>query len=137
MAHSDHFLPLYDSNGTLYAVLLSADLWLRYRHKLEPQVNALLEEMEPTVRPEPLHEWEEFKAYWDFKYPLCADVSCGNCGAHTDNWLEDPQKLFRLRSAQLGGLVVFGCNSCGATVRKKHFKDHVCFEYSIGACGCR
>ena len=137
MAHSDHFLPLYDANGNLYAVLLSSDLWLRYRHKLEPQLQAMLEEMEPTERPEPIHEWDEFKTYWDFKYPYCADVTCGNCGAQTQDWLDDPQKLFRLRSAQLGGLAVFRCNTCGATVRKKHFKDHICFEYSVEACGCR
>ncbi len=137
MAHSDHFLPLYDKSGTLYAVMLSADLWARNRHRLEPLINGMLEEMEPTVRPEPLHEWEDFKAYWDFKYPVCADVECGNCKTRTEDWLADPAKSFNLKSAQLSGLVVFRCNTCGATVRKKHFKDHMCFEFSVDACGCK
>lgn len=136
MAHSDHFLPLYDNSGALYAVMLSATLWSRNRHRLESLILGMLEEMEPTIKAEPLHEWEEFKTYWDFAYPFCADVTCGNCGARTDDWTKDPAKPFRLKSAQLGGLVVFHCNACGATVRKKHFKDHICFEFSVGGCGC-
>jgi len=136
MAHSDHFLPLYDKNGTLYSVMLSADLWLRYHSRLEPIIRNILEDMEPTVRPEPLHEWDDFKAYWDFKYPYCADVRCDNCGKTTHDWLDDPDKPFLLRSAQLGGLAVFTCKNCGATIRKKHFKDHICFEFSKSGCGC-
>lgn len=135
MSHSDHFLPLYDKDGNMYAVMLSADLWTRNRHKLEPIIRNLLNEIEPVEKPEPLHEWEEFKTYWDFKYPVCADVECGNCKAKTDDWLADPTKPFTLKSAQLGGLAVFRCNRCGATVRKKHFKDHMCFEFSVDACG--
>lgn len=134
MAHSDHFLPLYDKNGTLYSVMLSAELWSKYRFKLQPIIRGMLEEMEPVEKPEPLEEWEDFKKYWDFKYPYEATVRCGNCGAASEDWLNDPQKPFRLKSAQLGGLAVFECKGCGATVRKKHFKDHVCFEHSI--CGC-
>ena len=137
MAHSDHFLPLFDQNNNLYAVMLSADIWSRYQHKLEPLIKKFLEEMEPTLKPEPLHEWEELKSYWDFKYPVSADVKCLNCGKETDDWTTDPQKPFRLRGANIGGLVVFRCEGCGAIVRKKHFKDHVCFEFSIDACGCR
>ena len=136
MAHSDHFLPLYDKKGNLYAVMLSAELWDRYRAKLDPLIQRLLEEMEPAQRPEPLHQWEEFKEYWDFKYPYCADVQCKNCGAKTEDWTSDAAKPFRLKSAQLGGLAVFHCNACGATVRKKHFKDHMCFEFSLTGCGC-
>lgn len=136
MAHSDHFLPLYDKNGDLYAVMLSGEFWSRHKKKLEPRILALLEEHDPADREEPLHEWEELKTYWDFKYPYCADVLCRNCGAHTDNWLEDPNKPFTLKSAGFGGLAVFVCNSCGAFVRKKHFKDHMCFEFSLPGCGC-
>ena len=143
MAHSDHFLPLYDKSGNMYAVLLSAELWARNRHKLEPLIKGMLEDLEPALRsdaalkPEPLAEWEDFKAYWDFKYPLDTDVECGNCTARTKDWLTDPAKPFRLKSAQLGGLVVFHCNACGATVRKKHFKDHVCFEFTAGNRGAK
>ncbi len=135
MAHSDHFLPLFDESGNLYAVMLSADLWGRGRHRLEPYIRTLLKDLEPEDRPEPLHEWKEFQSFWDFKYPLTADVQCGNCGAFSEDWEHDPQKNFRLKSAQLGGLVVFHCKACGATVRKKHFKDHYCFEFTPNARG--
>lgn len=137
MAHSDHFLPLYDGKGNLYAVMLSAELWGKYRHKLEPQIKGMLQEMEPVEKPEPLEDWEEFKRYWDFKYPYNAAVECANCGAKTEDWTTDPDKPFRFCSAQLSGLAVFLCKNCGATVRKKHFKDHICFEFSLNACGNR
>lgn len=135
MAHSDHFLPLYDASGNLYAVMLSAELWGKGRHRFEPFIKNLLEEIEPPERPEPLAEWEEFKNFWDFKYPLTSDVQCGHCGAFSADWEHDPEKPFRLKSAQLGGLIVFLCRKCGATVRKKHFKDHYCFEFTANACG--
>lgn len=131
MSHSDHFIPLYTKQGDMYAVMLSAELWSKGKRRLEPLVRTLLEAMEPTERPEPLNQWEDFKAYWDFKYPYSAEVSCGNCGAQSADWLNDPEKPFRLKSAQLGGLAVFNCTKCGATIRKKHFKDHVCFEFSV------
>lgn len=136
MAHSDHFLPLYDKDGNLYAVMLGSELWRRFRSKLEPQIRIMLEEMEPVEKPEPLHEWEELKTYWDFKYPISAEVECGNCGAKTEDWEHDPAKPFRLKGANFGGLAVFSCKACGAIVRKKHFKDHVCYEYTVDGCGC-
>lgn len=135
MSHSNHYRPLYDSSGNLYGVLLDAELWNRYRHRIEPLLISCLEEMKPFVKKEePMQEWEEFKTYWDFKYPFNAEVQCGNCGTRTDDWVNAPDKPFTLKSAQLGGLVVFHCNTCGATVRKKHFKDHVCYEYSASSC---
>lgn len=134
MAHSDHFLQLYDKDGALRTVMISGEFWSRFRHVLEPKIRTLLEEHEPQIREEPLHEWEELKKYWDFKYPYCADVECRNCGAHTDDWLADPAKPFVLKSADFGGLAVFSCKSCGAIVRKKHFKDHMCFEFTLGGC---
>lgn len=130
MAHADHVFSLFDKNGKLRAVQISAELWLGYREQLEAAIQAALEDMEPTIPAEPLQEWEDFKKYWDFKYPYSAEVECGHCGAKSEDWLHDPAKPFRLKSAQLGGLAVFACLACGATVRKKHFKDHVCFEFS-------
>jgi hypothetical protein len=137
MAHSDHFLQLYDKDGALYAVMLSAEFWQRHRARLEPQIQAILESDEPTERPEPMHEWEELLKYWDFKYPVNAEVECLHCGAKTSDWLHDPNKPFRLKGANIGGLVVFTCKNCGVIVRKKHFKDHMCYEYSEQGCGCR
>jgi hypothetical protein len=137
MAHSDHFIQLYDKDGNLYAVMLSAEFWLRHRERLEPHIQAMLEADEPTERPEPIQEWEELLRYWDFKYPVNTEVECLNCGVKTDDWLHDPQKPFRLHGANIGGLVVFRCKNCGAIVRKKHFKDHTCYEFSTGGCACR
>jgi predicted RNA-binding Zn-ribbon protein involved in translation (DUF1610 family) len=128
MTHPKHIFPLFDAEGKLHSVMLSAELWLAGQIRLEPVLQKIIEDMEPAIRPEPLHEWETFKTYWDFRYPYSADVKCPNCGARTEDWIADPDKPFRLKSAQLGGLAVFTCQSCGATVRKKHFKDHVCFE---------
>ena len=136
MAHSDHFLPLYDGKGNLYAVLLSAELWQRGAKRLQPVVDSLLETVEPTERPEPLDQWDAFRQWWDFRYPYNAEVECRTCGAKTADWTSDAAKPFRLRSAQLGGLAVFNCNACGATVRKKHFKDHVCYESDPVGQGC-
>lgn len=135
MSHSKHFMPLYDNEGQLQAVMLSAEFWSRYRHVLEARINSCLQEMEPRIREEPMQEWETFKQYWDFKYPYCADVKCLKCGARSNDWLNDPDKPFLFKSADLGGLAVFVCKSCGSTIRKKHFKDHICFEVSPGACG--
>ena len=136
MAHSDHFLQLYDPKGNLYCVMLSAELWGKYSHKLEPAIRRILDELEPTIKPEPIHEWDELKQYWDFKYPYCSDVSCGNCGNSTKDWTADPNKPFIFSGANIGGLAVFVCRQCGAIVRKKHFKDHMCFEFSTEGCGC-
>ncbi len=126
--NNHHFLSLFDSKGTLHGVMLSAELWQKGKHQLEPIIEALLGSPKTTELPEPLEDWQSFLQFWDFKYPVNTAVTCKACGATTDNWENDPSKPFRLKSAQLGGLVVFACKNCGATVRKKHFKDHMCFE---------
>ena len=128
MLFSKDFLPLYDNEGNLSAVFLSADLWQRGAKRLQPIIDSLLQADQPAEKPEPREEWEDFRKWWDFRYPYSAEVECRHCGAKTPDWTTDPFRPFRLRSAQLGGLAVFHCNACGATVRKKHFKDHVCYE---------
>ncbi len=135
MTHSENALFLYDKDGKLHSVQLSAAIWEQCRNKLEPYIQAAFAKEAPTPKPEPLHEWEELKQYWDFKYPISTEVHCDNCGANSSDWENDPAKPFRLKGANLGGLVVFSCAHCGATIRKKHFKDHICFEYSTTACG--
>ncbi|MCL1985655.1 MAG: hypothetical protein FWG59_04325 [Betaproteobacteria bacterium] len=117
-------LYLYDGEGTLCCVQLSPELWERAKHHV---LNVL--EVQPAAQDsEPLDDWEEFKQYWDFKYPFCANVECLHCGTRCDDWEHDPEHLFTLRTASLGGLLVFRCTVCGASVRKKHFKDHMVFE---------
>jgi len=117
-------LYLYDAKGALCCVQLSPKLWERAKH----HVLKAQEARAAVETPEPLDAWEEFKTYWDFKYPFCADVECPHCGARCDDWEHDPARRFRLRTASLGGLLVFRCTVCGASIRKKHFKDHMVFE---------
>ena len=135
MDFSDDFFKVYDNRGKLHSVMLSASLWDKIRIHVEPLMEALYKKQDPESVSEPLHEWEELKKFWDFKYPVCSDVQCGNCGIKTEDWENDAAKPFIFKVANIGGLVVFTCRSCGATVRKKHFKDHMCFEFSTGKCG--
>ena len=123
---------LYDAEGALCGVQLSAALWERAK----PHILKIQETRPVTTVPEPLEAWEEFKQYWDFKYPFCADVECRHCGARCDNWERDAEHRFMLRTANLGGLLVFRCTVCGATIRKKHFKDHIVFEMTPPGHGC-
>lgn len=129
MKKNEHFIRLYDKNGNLHSVQLSAELWQKAGKPLHELLESLFTEA-PTEATEPMGEWEKFQEYWDFEYPICADVECKACGIKVDNWLTAPEHPFILKSAQLGGLVVFICKGCGAIVRKKHFKDHMCFEAS-------
>jgi hypothetical protein len=125
-------LYLYDAHGTLHGVQLPKALWERAKPHLLKDI-----EPQPVVdTPEPTEAWEEFKQYWDFKYPFCADVKCLNCGARCDDWEHDPALQFKLRNANIGGLLVFHCTVCGAVIRKKHFKDHMVFEMTPPDNGC-
>ncbi|MGE4556009.1 MAG: hypothetical protein AB7D07_04210 [Desulfovibrionaceae bacterium] len=130
---------LYNEDGSLCAALLHPDLW----SILQPEVLKILNEKglalkssapqapsssRPTQRSEPISDWEELTAYWDFSYPVDYDVSCEHCGAHTDNWQQDNPRTFCLSAANLGGLVSFECQRCGARIVKKHFEDVIATE---------
>ncbi len=126
-----HLVPLYSKDGSMYGVLISPELWDRVSRKVAPILEQALDVMYPALanqKPEPLDDWNLFKDYWDFKYPFTAEVECKICGASTPDWEHDPEKPFHLKSASVSGLCVFHCKACRATVRKKHFKDHICFE---------
>lgn len=129
MKKNEHFIRLFDRHGNLHSVQLSAELWQKGGQPLHDFIDSLFGE-DPTTIPEPVEEWEQFKKFWDFEYPLCSDVECKACGCKVSDWQTAPGHPFVLKSAQLGGLVVFLCKECGAIVRKKHFKDHICFEAS-------
>lgn len=127
----NHFEPLFDQNRNLVGVWLSPELWRKAENALSPAIDKALEELDPTRRPEtpePMKDWEALLQYWDLAYPLPTDVFCEQCGAKTDNWMQDDPRLFRLRSATMGGLVNFECQGCRARIIKKHFKKHVDVE---------
>ncbi len=139
-----HVVPLYSKDGSLYGILLSPQIWEMVGRKVGPILEGALDAMYPALasqKPEPMEDWQTFKDYWDFKYPFNARVECKACGAVSEDWEHDPEKPFHLKNASLSGLCVFHCKQCSATVRKKHFKDHICFEAtplqgdSTGSCG--
>lgn len=131
MSNSDtHVKQLYDRNGNLHGVLLSPEIWELAGKKISMILDQAQETITPEIHQEPLEDWQTFKDYWDFKYPFSTKVRCKSCGAETENWQEDTPRKFRLTNASLSGLLVFHCNKCDGTVRKKHFKDHICFEAS-------
>lgn len=122
-------LYLVNADGTIQGVQLSADLW----KKVESSVRACLEKKEEqlTQKQGPLNDFKVLMQFWDFAYPYVPEVKCPNCGAETKDWLGDTNHTFILTNANLGGLLVFHCSKCGTTIRHKHFKDHVAYEYTV------
>jgi len=131
---SSHFLELYDAAGALRGVRLSPELWKAVKDNLLPAIEKALYVLDPSCRPEPeerpepIKDWENLLAYWDFTYEPSYDVACAHCGASTEDWRQDDPRKFRLRAANLGGLVTFQCQSCKSLVLKKHFKKHLTVE---------
>lgn len=130
--HSDKpYTLLFDAEGAEAGVWISPDLW----HEVQAQVLPLLDAAsgaEPKAVEEkvvePLADWDTLSAYWDFPYPLERSVTCGHCGASTEDWQADDPRRFHLKSATFGGLVSFQCRACKARVIKRHFKDGVQVE---------
>jgi hypothetical protein len=128
IADSQGFLPLFTEQGELHGVFVSAEMW----RQIEPALQPFLKPKRKAQSPEPLEDWEQLLSYWDFKYPVNREVTCALCGAHTDNWEEDDPRVFRLKTANLGGYVRFKCCGCGADITKRHFKSHI--ETKCQAC---
>jgi endogenous inhibitor of DNA gyrase (YacG/DUF329 family) len=120
----DSVLYLTDGQGSVKAVQIPVDMWRR----LEPHARVLAGA--PPEPEEPMGEFQEFLRLWDFRYSYDPAVSCPHCGAATEDWREGPDRPFRLTTASFGGLLVFRCQRCGATVRQKHFRDHVSHEHT-------
>ncbi|WP_432738585.1 hypothetical protein [Maridesulfovibrio sp. FT414] len=120
----DNLTELYDKDGNLIGVLITAPLW----EQIKPKLKGILPEEAPKERPEPTGDWNTLKDYWDFPYPVDTDVHCENCGNKTDDWEKDEPRKFRLTSCNLGGLVSFKCTQCQARIVKKHFKDQITVE---------
>ncbi|MBQ3060019.1 MAG: hypothetical protein IJD16_06870 [Desulfovibrio sp.] len=117
-----------DSEGHILAVQLPWELW----KKIEPAARPVLDVAAPSkaLPPEPMTDFEEFLQYWDFRYPYDPAVSCPHCGKQCDDWREAADHPFHLTNANVGGLLVFRCKSCGCTIRYKHFRDHVAHEHT-------
>jgi len=127
----EHFQPLYDQDRNLVGVWLSPELWAKAEALVSPALDKALADLTPnkeTIQPEPIKDWEMLAQYWDFQYPMPTDVRCELCGNATEDWQKDEPRKFLLRSANLGGLVNFQCQSCRARIIKKHFKKHVDVE---------
>ncbi|WP_165078461.1 MULTISPECIES: hypothetical protein [unclassified Desulfovibrio] len=117
---------LTDAHGTIVAVQLPVALWEKLKPVLEAQ--APVDTSPEPLAPEPMGGFADFLRFWDFHYPYDPAVSCPHCGTHVEDWRTAPGHPFRLANANLGGLLVFHCQSCGATIRQKHFRDHVALE---------
>ncbi len=127
MKKKQNILYVSDEAGNAHAVQISWQLWEIVRDQVTKAEQKLFP-ISKQDKPEPLADLETLKNYWDFKYPYSPEVSCKNCQAETSDWEHDPEHPFHLTNASLGGLLAFYCKKCGATVRKKHFKDHVALE---------
>ena len=115
------------AKGDILSVVVPYALWQR----LEPEAQKLMSvEDQPKRKPEPLADFDTLMEYWSFRYPYSPAVTCPSCGTSTEDWRNDPSHPFWLHNASLGGLLVFHCDHCGATVRQKHFTDHVAVECS-------
>ena len=129
MSDSLQLLYLTDADKHVQAVQIPWELWRKIELLARPVLDSLMKPSseEPV---EPLPAFEEFLHYWDFRYPYSPAVNCPHCGAATQNWRDDPAHPFRLTNANLGGLLVFHCRACGATIRQKHFRDHMAVEHT-------
>lgn len=126
MTESTAFQELFDCEGKALGALLGPEAWELVREivlsHFAPVPAAL------PARPEPMQDWLDLVAFWDFPYPVDRDVSCSVCGTSTDNWEQDEPRKFFLTAANLGGLVTFCCATCQAKVMKRHFKDAIKVE---------
>ncbi len=112
---------LHDSQGNLMAVQISASLW----QKLEPYVD---KPQDMAEQPHDLAGFAGLMEVWNFRYPYVPSVECPHCHASTEDWQKDAK--FLLANANIGGLLVFRCRACGATIRQKFFKDHMACEFT-------
>lgn len=130
MSDSVQIFYLTDASGQLHAVQLSAALWKKVEHLIEPFLKDSPIPKLAAETPEPLESFAEFLQFWDFVYPYSPAVSCPHCGQSAEDWRSEPGHPFVLVNANLGGLLVFHCKNCQTTIRQKHFRDHVALEHN-------
>lgn len=120
-----HLVPLYTKEKELLGVYISPELWALAEDRILGTVSPFFKKDEPL---EPIKDWEQLKSCWGFQYPVDLDVTCENCGNETSEWEKDEPRRFRLRAANLGGLVTFQCMECKAKILKRHFKKEIQVE---------
>jgi hypothetical protein len=126
MSTADDYVKFYyNRSGKLEGVFLTSELWQRIRHQVQPIINTGLDQLTPPEHKEPMADLKLLQDHWDFKYPVDTDVHCDHCGNHTENWQDDVPRKFRLKAANLGGLVTYECLECKSKISKKHFKKHI------------
>jgi len=132
--HSPLFFEIYDTTGASRGLLVGPELWAVVKAQVLPLLEQAASRLEPLTgsptaeRPEPMDDWAELLASWDFPYPPSPAVTCAHCGNTTEDWTGDTPRKFRLRAANVGGLATFQCQSCRALILKKHFKTHMAVE---------
>lgn len=128
------YMELFDDQGVSQGLWISPELWERVADDVQPILAQASGHEACTAHPaepavaEPMADWNTLKEYWDFSYPLESSVTCGHCGAQSEDWQADEPRKFLLKSATFGGLVSFQCVACKARVVKRHFKDEVKIE---------
>lgn len=128
MSETEHLHYLTDAAGRVKAVQLSVELWELVAAQVRSAHAELTAKAAPLEPVEPFESFDEFLQYWDFRYAYSPDVCCPQCNAAAADWREGDARPFKLVNANVGGLLVFHCRSCGATVRQKHFRDHRAIE---------
>ncbi len=130
-AENAYVQDIYDRNGTLLGLFVSAQMWEKIKGEVAPVIQRELdreERSEEREPPEPLQDWEKLKQTWGFDYAVDYDVHCRYCGSETGNWQEDEPRKFFLKAASISGLVSFECMSCHSRITKKHFKQKIVVE---------
>lgn len=115
-------LYLHDAAGNLQAVQISPDLW----EKLKGFVPVDTQGVGNTGND--MEAFAEFRSAWSFPYPYEPRVACPVCNNSTSDWQKDA--AFLLKNANIGGMLVFHCQNCGATVRQKFFKSHMDCDFT-------
>lgn len=120
----DSIIKMYDAAENFIGVFVPAVHW----SKIEKFFPESRKDEEPE---DDMTGFNELLASWSFAYPYDPAVSCPVCGAESRDWRSDPARPFRLNTANIGGLLVFHCNNCGATIRHKYFRRHMSREYTV------
>lgn len=124
-----HLASLTGPDGKVFAYMVSRELWNEVKWDLRSGEKELFLKNGGTEH-QSLDEFQDFMDHWDFSYEYDPAVSCPVCGNSTEDWRVDPLRPFVLTNANIGGLLVFQCRRCAATIRQKHFKDKVVHEFT-------